>query len=248
MENEVIISKAPEIQKIDLKPTVDALSRRQFDFYGGQVRIQADEKCYFIKNLLLKEKEFEQQRLQEKLDVTKNQNLELMKLSKKAQEEASALKRDLYDTREELRAKKAEFEVKYARQARRFAKVLDNVKFELRRVIDEGNRYKEYADYEQQVLEVCVGKLETKCKLYREGGKKLRAVLRIPRLTRLYHDLIRRDGRDEFESLDQVYDLHFKTVAADFSPQRLAEAPEVERHLVARAVVNQTELGAPLCH
>ena len=71
-----------------------------------------------------------------------------MKLSKKAQEEASGLKRDLYDTREELQAKMAEFEVKYARQTRRFAKVLDNIKFELRRVIDEGNRYKEYAEYE----------------------------------------------------------------------------------------------------
>jgi hypothetical protein len=63
-----------------------------------------------------------------------------------------------------------------------------------------------------------VAKLENKCRLYREGGKKLRAVLRIPRLTRMYHDLIRVDGKDEFESLDHVYDIHFKTVAADFSP------------------------------
>jgi len=80
-----------------------------------------------------------------------------------------------------------------------------------------------------------VTKLEGKCKLYREGGKKLRAVMRIPRLTRLYHDLIRRDGLDEFASLDQVYDLHFKTVG-DFSPKRLAETPAVERHLMSRSL------------
>jgi hypothetical protein len=55
--------------------------------------MQAEEKNYFIKNLVLKEKEYEMAALTEKLEYTKNQNLELMKLSKKASEEASTLKR-----------------------------------------------------------------------------------------------------------------------------------------------------------
>jgi DNA repair ATPase RecN len=181
--------------------------------------------------------------LKEKLDFTRNQNLELMKLSKKASEEASTLKRELHDANADIRAGKVEFAMKHARQAEGFEKMLDNLKFELRRTIDESARYREYADFEQQVLEACVTKLQGKCKLYREGGKKLRAVLRIPRLTRLYHDLIRRDGLDEFASLDQVYDLHFKTAVGDFSPTRLAETPAVERHLMSRSL-NQADLAA----
>lgn len=166
-----------------------------------------------------------------------------MKLSKKASEEASTLKRELHDANADIRAMKAEFVMKHARQAEGFGKMLDNLKFELRRTLEESARFREYADFEQQVLEVCVTKLEGKCKLYREGGKKLRAVLRIPRLTRLYHDLIRRDGLDEFASLDQVYDLHFKTAVGDFSPKRLAETPEVERHLMSHSL-NQADLVA----
>jgi hypothetical protein len=207
--------------------------------------MQADEKNYFIKNLLLKEKEYEVAALQEQLDYMRNQNLELMKLSKKASEEASTLKRELHDANADIRAGKAEFATKHARQAAGFAKKFDNLKFELRRIIDEGARFREYADFEQQVLEVCLTKLEGKCKLYREGGKKLRAVLRIPRLTRLYHDLIRRDGLDEFASLDQVYDLHFKTAVGDFSPSRLAETPEVERHLMSRSLHRADLAAAP---
>ena len=205
--------------------------------------MQADDKNYFIKNLLLKEKAYEMAALEEQLDYTRNQNLELMKLSKKASEEASTLKRELHDANADMRAGKADFATKHARQAAGFAKRLDNLKRELRRTIDESASYREYADFEQQVLEVCLSKLEGKCKLYREGGKKLRAVLRIPRLTRLYHDLIRRDGLDEFASLDQVYDLHFKTAVGDFSPSRLAETPEVERHLMSRSL-NQADLVA----
>jgi hypothetical protein len=77
--------------------------------------MQAGEKNYFIKNLLLKEKEYEMEALKDKLEYTRNQNLELMKLSKKASEEASTLKRELHDANADIRAGKAEFAMKHAR-------------------------------------------------------------------------------------------------------------------------------------
>ena len=43
----------------------------------------------------------------------------------------------------------------------------------------------------------------------------MRAVLRIPRLTKLYHDMIRGEKMQEFASLDMVYERHYTKVAED---------------------------------
>ena len=41
----------------------------------------------------------------------------------------------------------------------------------------------------------------------------MRAILRIPRLCKLYHDRVRSDKMKEFQILDDIYEEHFKIVS-----------------------------------
>lgn len=47
----------------------------------------------------------------------------------------------------------------------------------------------------------------------------MRAVLRIPRLTKMYHEQVKREKMDEFECLDEIYDNHFLLQTENMSPK-----------------------------
>ena len=60
-----------------------------------------------------------------------------------------------------------------------------------------------------------ITKLGGQADLFKENARRMRAVLRVPRLTKLYHDLIRGENMHEFSSLDRIYEGHFNKVAED---------------------------------
>lgn len=73
----------------------------------------------------------------------------------------------------------------------------------------------------------------------------MRAVLRIPRLTRMYHEKIKRENMDEFECLDKIYDEHFVKMTEDWSPKQFKELPIAERNLISRSLIASSDLNGP---
>ena len=66
----------------------------------------------------------------------------------------------------------------------------------------------------------------------------MRAVMRVPRLTKQYHDSIRQDKIPELASLDGVYEKHFQLVADEYEgeDEALKHLSAVEGSLLARAM------------
>ena len=56
-------------------------------------------------------------------------------------------------------------------------------------------------------------KMEEKLDIYMQNAKKMKAVLRLPMLTKKYHDLVREQKMPEFESLELVYKHHYENLA-----------------------------------
>lgn len=50
--------------------------------------------------------------------------------------------------------------------------------------------------------------------MFTANSKKMKAVLRLPRLCKQYHDLIREEKMPEFESLELVFNRHYENLAA----------------------------------
>lgn len=92
-------------------------------------------------------------------------------------------------------------------------------------------------------METCVAKLEHRVSLYREGGKKMRAVLRIPRLCKQYHDMINDGAKDDFECLNEVYDRHFTVIAnTEAQENNVRPVAIAERNAISRSIGTASEL------
>lgn len=62
----------------------------------------------------------------------------------------------------------------------------------------------------------------------------MRAVLRIPRLCKLYHDRVRADKMKEFQILEDIYEEHFKIVSNDFQEKYQDNLSIAEKTLISK--------------
>ena len=67
----------------------------------------------------------------------------------------------------------------------------DAAKFELEKIHSIHRSYIEYTQIEQKIQESVIHKLNQQVYLFKENAKRMRAVLRVPRLTKEYHDQIK---------------------------------------------------------
>lgn len=74
---------------------------------------------------------------------------------------------------------------------------------------------KRFGRLELRVKNAIIEKLDERVCLFKTNATKMKAVLRIPRLTRHYHDLVRANALPEYDCLEQVYRDHFSEFAKD---------------------------------
>ena len=62
----------------------------------------------------------------------------------------------------------------------------------------------------------------------------MRAILRIPRLCKLYHDRVRSDKMKEFQILDDIYEEHFKIVSNENEGNSKKQYTIAEKTLISK--------------
>ena len=92
---------------------------------------------------------------------------------------------------------------------------MDRLKCQLKKVCDSYTTYRKYINVEEQVHESTKDYLENQVTKYKENVRNMRAILRIPRLCKLYHDRVRADKMKEFKILEDIYEEHFKIVSSE---------------------------------
>lgn len=107
--------------------------------------------------------------------------------------------------------------------------LLDDIK-EAEEMIE---RLRKYGDIQTKINDAILEKSQNNHDVHMQTMKKVKAVLRIPILTKKFHDLIQKENMDEFDSLDLVYRKHFDLVGEQNEsmspPQKMSK---VQRHLV----------------
>ena len=119
---------------------------------------------------------------------------------------------------------------------------------------------------ELRVKDAIIAALEKRVDLFKANATRMRAVLRVPRLAREFHDLMAAGNLTEFACLADVYDRHYRALGESLDPdgqkeRRVPDSPGrsptrnappqtlealslAERSLVARSVAGSSLLDA----
>jgi len=97
---------------------------------------------------------------------------------------------------------------------------------------------KTYNKFDNTITSKVADVLDGQVKMYKENARRMRAVLRVPRLCKLYHDQVRQDNMEEFDPLDKIYEAHYavvqKEVFYDDDDKIYNKLTEADKTLLAR--------------
>lgn len=99
-------------------------------------------------------------------------------------------------------------------------KQLEHDKVELTKQIDAVQKrirqYKTYFKKELQVQEAISAKYKHQMEVYKANINRFRAILRVPRLCRIYHEAMReRENVEDLDIIDNIYKEHFANTAKE---------------------------------
>jgi hypothetical protein len=83
---------------------------------------------------------------------------------------------------------------------------IEGLKSELLKIHDFHSQYVEYAEMEIKLVTQICEKLEEQNMVFKENAKKMRAVLRIPRLCNEFHENLKVSKNPEFNILEGIYE------------------------------------------
>ena len=100
----------------------------------------------------------------------------------------------------------------------------------------EYDRYRAFTTHEYDVMKRIGQKYKAMLELFTDNSQKMRAILRVPRLTKQFQDQCREEGMPEYKALDKIYAEHFmgegsklKSKANDFNQLSVAEQSMIQR-------------------
>jgi len=172
---------------------------------------------------VLQEKEQELKTARDEIAFVSDQVEEVHGLLEKSNDERAKLAQEHHRLKLEMAQVKRDYEAQIRRIRAGHEKQVHNLKFEIKRLNDVFDTYKECVGMEYQLKDAIIDKLDTSVTIFKENGRRMRAVLRVPRLTKQYHDMVRGEEMAEFACLDEVYERHYGKVAEELG---LAEPEE----------------------
>ena len=164
---------------------------------------------------MLREKEEELRNAKDEISFVSDQVEQVRRLLEQSNDERSQLAHDNYRLRLETEQVKKDYEAKIRGIKAGHEKQIHNLKFEIKRLNDVFDTYKECVAVEYKLKDAIIDKLDTSVTIFKENGRRMRAVLRVPRLTKQYHDMVRGEEMAEFACLDEVYERHYGKVAEE---------------------------------
>jgi len=139
---------------------------------------------FFFENVLLKEKQAELDALNNEIKVVNNQVREAQELLAVTTNNEVNLKMDVFEMKRDMerlahqqKEELRQVEAVHIEKAKR-------LEHEIRRLVDHENDYKRYAEAELKIKDAIIDTYVTRLELLSGNAKKMKAVLRIPRLTK----------------------------------------------------------------
>lgn len=139
---------------------------------------------FFFENVLLKEKQAELDALNNEIKVVNNQVREAQELLAVTTNNEVNLKMDVFEMKRDME-RLAHQQKEELRQVEAVHKEkAKRLEHEIRRLVDHENDYKRYAEAELKIKDAIIDTYVTRLELLSGNAKKMKAVLRIPRLTK----------------------------------------------------------------
>lgn len=82
-----------------------------------------------------------------------------------------------------------------------------------------------------------------KLKVLNSNSKKMRAVLRVPRMAKQFHDMTRIENLPEFECIEDIYNKHYELTAEEILEKE--NSPDFRKLSIAEKSLIQRSLGTP---
>ena len=190
--------------------------KRQFDFYGKSIRISDSENHEFVKNSLIQESHLNCVNFESQVWNSKNEIAALQTMYEQASEENGRLKNELFDTKKkwkaEVRQLKADFKVKEDK----YVTTIENRDRSLKSLAEHFRLFKGFTELQARLEKSILKKTSGNFDVVTENCRKLKAILRVPILSKKFHDLIREKNMEEYESLEYVYSKHYGELSDQF--------------------------------
>jgi len=205
--------------------TGSRLSRHQFDFYGMNIRLQDSDAERVKEGLVCRAKDEEIRGLKQELEALKNERDQQFLLLEREMATASRLAAELRTARREIRDLAASQQEQEAARERRFAHERADLQTKIMKLQTQMNKFRKYNELELAIKDATIQKKDLLITKFRANTKKMRAILRVPRLSRLFHEGLREERLPEYEVLEQVYDAHYE-LAEEWLPADRYESQE----------------------
>ena len=151
-----------------------------------------------------------------------------------AQSENSQLKIDLANIKREHAKELKMLKARAERREKWYREELGRHKV----AIDKGkayiDRYQAYTKIERNVQKAIQKKTNATLDITSENCRKLKAIIRIPMLCKKYHDMIREQNMEEFDSLETIYQEHFERLEKELLEEDVQKLSVVEQELIKR--------------
>ena len=191
-------------------PKVLDFYRKEFDLFGMQLRLHAEEKERLVESVVVKEKIALVKTREAEVLFLRNQLRELESLLKVTMAEQIDLKIKLFEARNEISALHRQHELDITAKEGGIKERIAGLIEEIKRLCEVQSDQKEFAKMELKVKDAVIMKLERRLELFNDNSRKMKAVLRVPRLTKQFHDLMAPGNLAEFDCLERVYDHHYE--------------------------------------
>lgn len=191
-------------------PKVLDFYRKEFDLFGMQLRLHAEEKERLVESVVVKEKEALVKTREAEVLFLRNQLRELESLLKVTMADEIDLKIKLFEARGEISALHRQHELTMTAKEGGIKDRIAGLIEEIKRLCEVQSDQKEFGKMELKVKDAVISKLERRLELFTDNSRKMKAVLRVPRLTKQFHDLMAPGNLAEFDCLERVYDHHYE--------------------------------------
>ena len=131
----------------------------------------------------------------------------------------------MFDARAEIVSMKRQHEEALADTKSGVDDTLANLAGEIKRLIDIRQNREKIAKIELKIKDATIVNLENRLDLFTDNSKKMKAILRVPRLTKQFHDKLGEGKLSEFACLEKVYDHHYEAMGTLFSDNEESASP-----------------------
>ena len=103
------------------------------------------------------------------------------------------------------------------------------LKEQIKSLVELDKDHRTYTEFELKTKDHIIEIYRKRVEILHDNAKKMKACLRIPRLTKQYHDMTRDEKIPEFEAIEEIYEKHFSMTTEEQREELKSKRDSPER-------------------